>query len=300
LLTQGVEQVREALSSFADEVLFGHVALARLLQARGRYDQAVATLEAFTQLAERRHFVPQMRAAGAAARAQVELMQGHVETATRWVQVSGVSATDEELSYSQEQAYLILARVRIAQAREHAADPLLQDALTLLDRLLADAEAKARRGSVLEILIVQALALHALHDHTRALTVLERALTLAAPEGYIRLFVDEGTPMRDLLRQALVRTVTPHYVATLLAAFGEPGEGDIHSPSHPDLLIEPLTKREREVLQLLAEGASNREIAQRLIVSTGTVKKYVYNICGKFGVQSRMQALARARALHLL
>lgn len=107
--------------------------------------------------------------------------------------------------------------------------------------------------------------------------------------------------MRALLRQAWARGITPQYVATLLAAFGEPAQGAAARPPSPHgPLIEPLTEREREVLQLLAEGASNREIAQRLILSTGTVKKYVYNICGKLGVQSRMQALVRARALHLL
>ncbi len=301
LLAQGVEQVREALSSFADEVLFGHVALARLLQARGRYDQAVATLEAFTQLAERRHFVPQMRAAGAAARAQVELMQGHVETATRWVQVSGVSATDEELSYSQEQAYLILARVRIAQAREHAADLLLQDALTLLDRLLADAEAKARRGSVLEILIVQALALDAQGKRDEALSTLHGALKRAEPEGYIRLFVDESTPMRILLQKIQERGMLPSYVATLLSAFGDPPILDAAPADFSNQAqVEPLTPREREVLHLLSTGASNREIARRLVLSLGTVKKHVSNICGKLGVQSRTQAIANARARRLL
>ncbi len=304
LLAQGLQQVRDALSSFADEVLAGHVALARLLQARGQYDQAVATLEAFAHLAEGRRLVPQIRAQLSTARAQVELMQGHVEAAARWVQASGVSVTDEKLSYSQEQAYLMLARVRIAQARGQAAGfslPALQEVLSLLDRLLADAEAKGRRNSIMEILIVQALALQALHDRTRALATLERALTLAAPEGYIRLFVDEGVPMRELLRQAGARGIAPSYVAALLAAFGEQGaESEASSPLHPSSLIEPLTAREREVLRLLAEGKSNREIAQRLVLSIGTVKKYVYNICGKLGVQSRMQALARARTLHLL
>jgi LuxR family maltose regulon positive regulatory protein len=304
LLAQGVEQVREAWSSFADEVLAGHVALVRLLQARGRHEQAVATLEAFERLAEGRRFVPQMRAALAAARAHLELMQGHIEAATRWADACGLSASDTELSYPREQAYLVLARVRITQAREQreqAAISSLQDVLSLLDRLLADAEANARGGSVLEILIVQALALQALYDRTRSLSTLERALTLAASEGYIRLFVDEGAPMRELLRQAGARGITPTYVATLLSAFGAPGaESEASSTLHPAALIESLTAREREVLRLLAEGASNREIARRLVLSVGTVKKYVYNICGKLGVQSRTQALVRARAFQLL
>jgi LuxR family maltose regulon positive regulatory protein len=100
----------------------------------------------------------------------------------------------------------------------------------MLERRLQDGEAKARRSSILELLLLQALAFAAQGERNAAFSALSRALSLAEPEGYVRLFVDEGTPMRNLLRQALVRTVTPHYVATLLAAFGEPGEGDIHSP----------------------------------------------------------------------
>ena len=107
--------------------------------------------------------------------------------------------------------------------------------------------------------------------------------------------------MHELLRQALSRGIAPHYIARLLAAGGEPVDGaEVPAPSPAGSLIEPLTKREREVLHWLSEGASNREIADRLVVSTGTIKKHVYNICGKLGVQSRTQALARARALRLL
>jgi LuxR family maltose regulon positive regulatory protein len=231
----------------------------------------------------------------------MELMQGRLDAALRWAHASGLSLIDKNLNYSQEQVYLTFARVRIAQAREQAATSLLPDVLSLLDRLLADAERKARTSSVLEILIVQALALQAQHDRARALTTLQRALVLAEPEGYLRLFVDEGVPMRELLRKFRFRRITPSYIAALLAAFGEAGEdASVSSASSSGLLIEPLTAREHEVLRLLAEGASNREIARRLVLSPGTVKKYVYTICGKLGVQSRTQALVRARALHLL
>ena len=148
--------------------------------------------------------------------------------------------------------------MRIAQGRENPAGPFLQDALRLLNRLLQDAEAKARMGCALEILILRALALYAQNDRKRALTTLERALTLAAPEGYIRLFVDEGAPMQTLLRQA---PSPPHahthgsvqdYVATLLSAF----RGQ-HTPLllSPNSLVEPLTERECEVLRLLLESA---------------------------------------------
>jgi LuxR family maltose regulon positive regulatory protein len=191
--------------------------------------------------------------------------------------------------------------VRIAQARNDPQNPLLLDVLHLLDRLLQDAQDKARMGSALEILMLRALAEEAQGNRTSALSTLRRALVHAAQEGYIRLFLDEGEPMLNLLRQAHARAIASDYVSILLAAFGEQHILDLPppSPSMPSL-AEPLTEREREVLRLLLEGASNREIARRLVVSLNTVKRHIYNLCGKLGVQSRTQAIARARALNLL
>ncbi len=277
-LLDGMDLVQGTLTVFADEVTLGYIALARL----------------FTNLASFRHFVPQLLARGKAVRAQVELAQANLAAAIRWADGSGLSLVDEDLSYPREQEYLALARVRIAQGREVLARPFLQEALGLLDRLLQDAEAKARLGSALEILVLRALALQARGDRIGALTTLEHALTRAEPEGYIRLFVDEGEPMRTLLRQA--QGIVPDYVTTPLAVFGEQHV----SATARRMLAEPLTEREREVLHLLSTGVSNREIAHRLVVSQGTVKKHVYNICGKLGAQSRTQAVARARGLNLL
>ena len=237
----------------------------------------------------------------AAVRAQLDLAQGNLSAAIRWANGSGLSAEDGDLPYPRESEYLTLARVRIAQARSDPAALFLQQTLSLLDRLRESAEAKARTGSVLEILALRALALEACGDRTGALSTLEQALVLAEPEGYIRLFVDEGAPMLALLRQAQAHSTVPGYIATLLAAFGEavPADRSSLAPASESLL-EPLTEREREVLRLLLEGASNREIARRLVLSVNTVKRHVYNLCGKLGVQSRTQAIARARTLNLL
>jgi len=298
-LVEGMDLVKGTLTVFADEVTLGYIALARLQQARGEYSRALATLDAFMDLARKRHFVPQMLARGMAVRAQVELAQANLTAAIRWADGNGLSLADEDLSYPREQEYLALARVRIAEARDDPASPFLQDTLALLDRLLHDAETKTRLSSVLEILVLRALALSAREDQKYALTTLEHALTRAEAEGYIRLFVDEGGPMRSLLRQAQARGIASDYVAQLLAAFDEQHVSGPAVPAH-SMLVEPLTEREREVLHLLSTGASNREIARRLVLSVGTVKKHVYNICGKLGTQSRTQALARARGLNLV
>ena len=298
-LAQGMELVKGTLTVDAHVITQGYMALARLLQARGNYSGALATLDAFAQLARQRHFVPHLLAHGAAVRVQVELAQGNLAAATRWKDEMSISV-DDLLSYPREREYLTLARVCIAQGRDEPAghgnsgtSPFLQEALYLLERLLQDAEAKARMGSALEILALRALAFQAQGNRTEALFTLQRALVLAEGEGYVRLFVDEGMPMLTLLRLAQA----PGYVATLLAAFGEQAEA---SPPRPGPLVEPFTQREREVLRLLVAGTSNREIARRLVLSVGTVKKHVYNICGKLGAESRTQAVAHASALHLL
>src|SRR6266516_3696972 len=299
-LVQGMGLVKETATADAEMITRGYLALARLQQARGESNQALATLDAFTQVAEQRGFAPALLAHGAAVRAQVELAQGNLAAAIHWAETHGLSEASN-LSYPREQEYLTLVRVRNAQGREHPASPFLSQALALLERLQEDAEAKMRMRSILEILLLRALALQAQGLHTEALTALGRAVLLAEPEGYMRLFLDEGTPMVALLRQAHKHKVAPGYVMTLLGAAGEPRSAVSDLPSlRSSPLVDPLTAREREVLRLLLVGASNREIATHLVLSINTVKKHILNLCGKLGLQSRAQAVARARTLNLL
>jgi LuxR family maltose regulon positive regulatory protein len=201
------------------------------------------------------------------------------------------------LSYPYEREYLTLARVRIAQGRQQPGGSFLTEALALLERLLADAEPKARLGSVIEILLLRALALQAQGKQEQGLRTLERALTLAEPEGYLRLFLDEGAPLLSLLRLAYTHQITPGYVLNVVAAAGQQWSP---APPRSHQVLDALTEREREVLRLLVEGASNREIAEHLVLSVNTVKKHVFNICSKFNVQSRAQAIAKARKLQLV
>jgi LuxR family maltose regulon positive regulatory protein len=136
-----------------------------------------------------------------------------------------------------------------------------------------------------------------LGDVSAALVSLERALTLAEPEGYVRLFLDEGPPAARLLYRAAERGIQPTYAGRLLAAFPEaPSRLPPSSPS----IIEPLTERERQILQLIAEGLTNKEVARELVLSVGTVKVHAHNIYGKLGVSGRTQAIAKGRELGLL
>jgi LuxR family maltose regulon positive regulatory protein len=295
-LAQGLAMVQGALIADAEMIMRGYLALARLQQAYGQSTRALQTLDAFMQMAQQRGFAHALVARGAAVRAQLALAQGNLAAALHWAQMSGLSATDAP-SYPHEREFLTLARVRIAQGREQPKSSLLSESLGLLERLLEDAEPKARMGSVIEILLLRSLALQAQGKQEEALRTLGRALALAEAEGYIRLFLDEGTPMLLLLRQAYAQQITTGYVVTLLEAAGQQVRP---VPNRSKQLRNALTEREREVLCLLAAGASNREIAEQLVLSVNTVKKHVFNICSKLNVQSRAQAIAKARKLQLV
>jgi LuxR family maltose regulon positive regulatory protein len=186
---------------------------------------------------------------------------------------------------------LTLARVLLAQDAS-------AEALALLQKLLPQAEDDGRVGRAIEMHALEALALQMLGEGERALDGLARALGLAEPEGYVRLFVEAGEPMVALLQKAAARGIAPAYVTGLLGAFGPSAHASVTSSAQP--LAEPLTERELQVLHLIAEGLTNPEIAQRLFISLPTVKSHARNIYGKLGVHRRRQAVAQARALGIL
>jgi LuxR family transcriptional regulator, maltose regulon positive regulatory protein len=236
-------------------------------------------------------------------RARLLLAQGDVSAAAQWAKAAGLSP-DDEPDYPGEPAYLVLARVLLAQDRPGPA-------LTLLQRLLATAASQDRIGSVIEIQALRALALAARGDHAGALGALAEAVTLASPRGYVRVFADEGAPMRALLTRLCAaekdergpaRDIDPDYLAGLLRASGQAGAAPPARRAAAALpgMAEPLTGRELEVLRLLAAGRSNQRIAHELVVALDTVKKHVTHILGKLGAANRTEAVARARQLGLI
>jgi LuxR family maltose regulon positive regulatory protein len=270
------------------------IAMARVREAEGDLDGAVQLLDE----AERMYagdFSPDVRPI-AATRARVLIAQGRWADALSWARDRGLSI-DDDLSYLREYEHLTLARVLLARCRSERAEPSLDGAMGLLGRLLHAAEAGGRTGSVIEILVLQALGRQIGGDVAAALVPLGHALTLAEPEGYARVFLDEGLPMAALLAAAAQRGIATDYVRRLLAAVGgtEPARS-----SGAGSLIQPLSDREVDVLRLLRTDLGGPEIARELVVSLNTVRTHTKNIYAKLGVNNRRAAVRRAEELHLL
>jgi len=274
------------------------VAMARIREAQGDPDGALDLLGE-AEILYVSDFFPNVRPI-AALKTRIWVAQGRLGEALDWAREQGLSAHDD-LSYLREFEHSTLARVLLARYKSDQEERSIHEAMGLLERLLQAAEEGERTGRVSEILVLQALAHEAQGDSPSALVPLERALTLAEPEGYVRVFVDEGPPMAQLLSEAAARGIMPGYTGKLLAAF----EADSHDSPHPiapasQPLGEPLSQRELEVLRLIAQGLSNREISERLFLAIITVKGHNRNIFRKLQVRRRTEAVAHARELGLL
>jgi LuxR family maltose regulon positive regulatory protein len=273
LLTRQLESV----DTFASYGIF----LARLRLAQGDLSGAVAALEAAETFVHRHRYMFRMPDI-AAAQVLVLLRQGDLAAAAHLAQA-------HELPICQ-------ARILLAQGDAAAA-------LAVLHPVRQQAEARAWTDERLTVIVVETVAHYMQGDADEALHVLGNALALAKPGGFIRLFVDEGVPMARLLYKVLARGSEPGYIRRLLAAFpvAEPEQAPSAPVSGPDSeWVEPLSAREREVLQLIAEGMSNQEIAARLYLSLHTVKVHARNIYAKLAVTNRTQAVARGRTLGIV
>ena len=272
------------------------VAMGRILQAQGDLD---ATLDLLDE-AERLYvsdFFPNVRPVPA-LRARVFLAQGRWGDALGWARERGLSAEDE-LSYLHEFEHITLARALVTRYAADRDDRDIERATLLLSRLLRAADDGGRTGSVIEILVVQALAEQARGDIPTALGSLRRALTLSEPEGYVRIYVDEGPSIAPLLRAA-AKQGTSGYVRQLLAALNRSTETAVAGTTPERGLIEPLSARELDVLRLLATDLDGPDIARELIVSLNTVRTHTKHIYEKLGVNNRRAAIRRAKDLDML
>jgi LuxR family maltose regulon positive regulatory protein len=291
------------------------IAQARLHEAQADLDGALALLDEAERLYIRSP-LPDLRPIST-MKARIWVAQGRLTKALEWVREQGLSP-DNDLCYLREFEHITLTRTLIAQYQNDRMDGSIHAVMRLLDRLLQAAEEGSRMGSVIEILVLQALAHQAQGNITPALAPLEHALTLAEPEGYVRIFVDEGKPMAELLTRIEAKDGTlrlKEYILKLLSAF------DMHKeiyPSgstpveikgaslpakqavRPQPLIEPLRERELQVLRLLRTDLNGPEIARELMVSLSTLRTHTQNIYAKLGVNNRRAAVRRAEELDLL
>ncbi len=278
-----------------------YLALGRVLQAQGDLESAFDALDKAEQLIQKYRVSLRAVSAAKALRIRLFLARADLASALGWIRENPDGGQEDELSYVQEPYTIARARVLLAQAKP-------DQAMHLLTRVGEAAQAGGRMGTLIEILALQALAWRAQNDLPRALAVLERAVMLAQSEGYVRLFVDEGSPMTDLLQRlesgcksgdSRPGVKILEYISRLLNAFGS-AENVRSTTIRAEPFVEPLSDRELQVLRLLAEGLSNRVIAEKLTIAIGTVKAHVHSIYGKLGAENRVQAIASARELGLL
>jgi LuxR family maltose regulon positive regulatory protein len=287
--------------------------LARIKQAQGDLDGAL-TLVHEAQDRLKGFGAISFAAILAAFEAQLRVAQGDLDSAVQWLRTVEAheapprfGLTPQFFVYAYEHLDIAPIQVLLAQGRASRDPAPVRRALTHLGRLRDKAERSDLAWLRVKTLALRALTYDILGETAPALAALEQALALAEPEGYVRVFVDEGRPMAALLRQGYAHGMLPHFMATLLAALDAHGPGSTAQPSvlaptsaGGPSVAEPLTERERDVLRLLAAGRSNPEIARTLYVEVNTVKTHAKSLYGKLGVHSRVQAVKRAQELGLL
>jgi LuxR family maltose regulon positive regulatory protein len=286
-LHKGIELSKQG--GYSGVMSQGYQYLARMKLAQGEVDEASTLLQTAEELV-RRSGAHQQRSRVQALRVELWLVQGNLAAAVQWAADLEHNGEEKDFppAYQRQLDRTIQVRVRLAQGEPDMA---------AIDTLLEKSGTGGWRRNEIELVMLKAVALDAQGDTGAAISSLAEALAMAEPEAYIRLFVDEGAAVAKLLRLAVLESISPTYVGRLQASFmPSMGEGLVSSQA----LIDPLTKRELKVLQLMANGLSNREIADELVIALGTVAKYSNNIFTKLNVRNRTQAISRARTLALI
>jgi LuxR family maltose regulon positive regulatory protein len=284
----------------ADDLVLAYITLARIHLAQANTNEAREAVDKAMQVIHTSGVFPEAPHAAEVARVKVWLAQADLQAATRWdASLEQRLSPDDPIKFENEVTHIARARVLIAQ---HKAS----EAIGLLSRLEEIARSAGRMGRVIEILLLEALAMQELDDSEHAILALSKCLTLAEPEGYMRIFLDEGQPMRQLLAQWLAHASAGpprDYAIRLLSQFDAKSQVVTarHAKACPTQdLVEPLSQRELEVLQLIALGRTNQQIALQLVVSRGTVKAHTASIYRKLNVANRTEAVAHARQLGIL
>jgi LuxR family maltose regulon positive regulatory protein len=285
-VVQALEQAERA--NIADGILWARFILARVYLANGELSAARQVAQEGRQYASGRDVYEGKGQWFAAIEAQASLLEGDLAAAARWARAAGFSPADIPHHWD-EFPYFAYVRLLLAQSR-------LEDAQRLLDTMERTASQGERRRKLITVYLLQAVAHQAAGYTKEAVDRIEKALDLAAPEGYRRAFLDEGPAIMDLLPR--VRHLAPDFVSQVLHAAAAKDAG----PPIPrtQALLEPLSERELEILRLIAAGRSNPEIAELLYLSLNTIKWHAKNLYGKLNVGSRIEAVARAQELELL
>jgi len=294
-LEDAEREVREGLQinepwQVPQGMIVGCLALARVQQARGDLDGASHTLAEAERWVAGRTITPDLANELRALRVYLDVVRGDLAGAEAWAeQLPMVHLPD----FLRELDFILVARIRLAQGK-------YLEAQRLLEQLARQAQAGKRVSRQMKITLLWARALWAQGQVPEALERLETCLKLAEPEGFVRMFLDEGEPVRELLSGYLSSASPGHrsYAKRLLEAFSGAAPGSSR-PALPGDLVEPLTERELEVLRLICTGCSNQEIAEKLVITLNTVKRHNNSLFGKLGVTNRSQAIVRARQLGL-
>ena len=284
-IKEGIDLCRQG--GISESTLLGYIALGLIKYAKGQVDEAFEALQKANEISFTSGVI-QTVIRTPPFQVRLWIAEGNLVEAEMWVTEEKLDHRDE-ISYLKEEEHIALARLLIEMG-------LTEEALSLIRRLCSAAEDGGRGSKVIELLSLEALALFRDGDAEGAIIPMQRSLSLAETEGYVRIFVDLGDDMAAVLRFAASKGIMLDYISRLLPAFDRSaGMNSAYQPS-----AGPLSERELEVMRLISTGLSNKDIAGHLVVTLGTVKTHINNIYRKLDTQSRTQAVARARELELI